>query len=84
MAEEEVIGGSGGQGGMEEVPSMIHEEEEDSANDGIPDGFQDGQDGQEDSQHVTANEEVTVEGTPKHFPFKAVLRANIVLKKAFS
>ena len=68
MAEEEVIGGSGSQEGMEEIPSTL-QEEVNSANDGIPDGIHDGQeDGLDGSQHVTANEEAVhehAEGTPK-------------------
>ena len=87
MAEEEVIGGSGSQEAMEEIPSTL-QDEVNSANNGIPDGTHDGQeDGSDGSQHVTAQEEAVhehVEGTPKHFPFKAFLRANVVLKKALS
>ena len=90
MAEEEVIGGSGSQEGMEEIPSTL-QEEVNSANDGIPDGIPDGQeDGSDGSQHVThvtANEDAVhehAEGTPKQFAFKAFLRATIVLKKWLS
>ena len=68
MAEEEVIGGSGSQEVMEEIPSTL-QDEVNSADNGIPDGTHDGQeDGLDGSQHVTANEEAVhehVEGTPK-------------------
>ena len=78
MAEEEVIGGSGSQEGMEEIPSTL-QEEVNSANGGIPDGIhdsqEDGSDGSQHVTHVTANEDAVhehAEGTPKHFPFKVV------------
>ena len=86
MAEEEVIGGSGSQEAMEEIPSTL-QDEVNSANNGIPDGTHDGQeDGSDGFQHVTANEEAVhehVEGTPKQFPKRELKKDSYVLKEGF-